>query len=144
MKRTGFSRQRPARPPRRLVMADPSFRLPEPVSGDVFAIPKGLKLENEAYRRYVAGFACFECGKAPPSQCAHANAGRGLGQKSLDSQTFPLCATQPFRVGCHDQHDKLIDMTLEQRRAREVNYIARMQAQAMRDGWDMNTLMRKA
>lgn len=49
-----------------------------------------------------------------------------------------------MRVGCHDQFDLLIDMTLDERRELETSYSERMQAQAMNDGWDVTTLKRIA
>jgi hypothetical protein len=32
--------------------------------------------------------------------------GKGRGLKSSDAATFPLCATTPGRVGCHDKFDQ--------------------------------------
>lgn len=97
--------------------------------------PKVKTWRSEPYRRFVASRACFSCGIEGYSQCAHANSGRGLGQKSGDENTFPLCAVRPGHMGCHQMHDLLLDMSLEDRRAAEVRYVARMQAIARGAGW---------
>jgi hypothetical protein len=100
-------------------------------------------LRSEPYRRYVASFPCFACGVHGFSQCAHANFGKGLGMKVCDSKTFPLCAPHWGLVGCHQQHDICLDMTRDERRAIEAEYVERMQAQAEKDGWDLETLRKK-
>ncbi len=97
--------------------------------------PKIKPWRSEKYRRYVAGFPCFGCGLEGSSQCAHMNAGKGRGTKVSDALTFPLCCTRPMRVGCHVQHDLLIDMTLDERKAAELRYVAKMQTTALADGW---------
>jgi hypothetical protein len=84
---------------------------------------------------FVAYHDCFACGMPGRSQAAHANFGKGRGLKTDDSLCFPLCCTLPMRVGCHDQHDQLIDMTLDERREREAVYVERMQAIAKGHGW---------
>jgi hypothetical protein len=99
--------------------------------------PKVKAWRSEKYRRYVASHDCFECGLSGHSQAAHANYGKGRGLKTDDSLCFPLCATLPMRVGCHDQHDQLIDMTLDERREREAIYVAQMQGIADREGWTL-------
>lgn len=100
--------------------------------------PKVAIWRSERYRRFVASKDCFACGRGGISQAAHQNLGKGSRLKTDDSLTFPLCCTQPMRVGCHDQHDLLIDMTLEQRREAEVLYVDRMQAIAVEAGWDFD------
>jgi hypothetical protein len=113
----------------------------------MLAFPKTNAVRSEPYRRYVASLPCFACGRAGISQAAHSNSGshgKGLGLKADDRNVFPLCATQPMRVGCHDQFDLLIDMTLDDRRELETRYSERMQAQAENDGWNLATLKRNA
>lgn len=88
--------------------------------------PKANIVRSGSYRRFVAGFGCFECGVEGRSQAAHPNQWRGLGQKTSDIDCFPLCAPTLGDIGCHARHDQLIGMSLEQRRAREVRYIERM------------------
>lgn len=113
----------------------------------VRAVAKDEPVRSEPYRRYVAGLACFACGLAGRSQAAHSNSpdhGKGLGLKAGDRYVFPLCCSQPGRVGCHTQHDLLIGMSRDDRRAAEVQYVDRMHTQARADGWDLETLRRKA
>ncbi len=99
------------------------------------AIPKGERIEDEPYRRWTATLPCFKCGIHGYSQAAHPNQGRGKGQKASDRDVFPLCCTRPLIVGCHVEHDQLIGMTLDERRAAELDYIARMKPLAAAAGW---------
>lgn len=69
------------------------------------------------------------------SQAAHANYGRGLGQKASDLELFPLCADGPGRAGCHSKHDRLTGMTREQRREREGDYIAATHDLVIKASW---------
>jgi hypothetical protein len=68
------------------------------------------------------------------SQAAHPNFGRGLGQKASDMDCFPLCATRPGHMGHHAEHDLLVEMTLDERRELELQYIAKTQAMARAAG----------
>lgn len=95
--------------------------------------PKPTRYQNEAYRRYVASKPCISCGIEGYSQCAHANGG-GMGTKASDLDTFPLCAEQPGRIGCHKMFDLCIDMSKQQRRELTAVYIAAMQTQAKAEG----------
>lgn len=97
--------------------------------------PKKPLWRSKPYRMFVASHACFACGMEGRSQAAHPNDGKGLGLKTDDSRCFPLCSTLPLRVGCHDQHDQCIDMTREQRRELEAQYVKRMQSIAREAGW---------
>ena len=53
--------------------------------------PKEKPIRSEAYRRYVSELPCFNCHKAPPSQAAHADLGKGMAIKSSDLSCYPLC-----------------------------------------------------
>lgn len=86
------------------------------------------------YLRFVAQHDCFACGISGLSQAAHPNYGRGLGQKASDLDAFPLCCTRPGILGCHAEHDRLIGMTLGQRREFERLYTACMQDIARQAG----------
>lgn len=139
LRRSSF-RSQPARPARQWDGdALPTPRL-APVrvacneSALVAPIPKAEPLRSEGYRRFVASFPCFGCGIAGYSQCAHPNVGKGLGLKTDDRNAFPLCSVRPGHIGCHQQHDLLIDMTLGQRREMERQYTVRMQDIARRAG----------
>jgi hypothetical protein len=89
--------------------------------------PKARIVRSEGYRRFVASKPCFGCGIAGFSQCAHANFGKGLSMKTSDLDTFPLCGPHGLHMGCHAMHDMCIDMTREERRALEREYVERMQ-----------------
>jgi len=96
--------------------------------------PKSKPVRSESYRRWVASLPCIVCGIEGYSQCAHPNHGRGLGQKASDLDCFALCCTRPGHMGHHMEHDLLIDMTREQRRALERLYTARTQEMARQAG----------
>jgi len=87
---------------------------------------KPRRYKNESYRRFVASHACFGCGIEGWSQCAHRN-GAGMGTKHSDLETFPLCSAMPGHMGCHAAHDLCVDMSGEQRRELEDEYVRRMQ-----------------
>lgn len=69
-------------------------------------MPKEMPVRSEPYRRAVASFPCLSCGVPGISQCAHANTGKGMGTKACDLRSFPLCACQPGRQGCHARFDQ--------------------------------------
>lgn len=98
--------------------------------------PKVETVRSDAYKRLVAALPCIQCGVWGLSQCAHANYGRGLGQKASDLETFALCCTRPGETGCHVRHDQLIGITLETRREREKLYVRRTQAMLIEASWD--------
>ncbi len=89
---------------------------------------------SESYRRFVSQQPCFACGIEGYSQAAHANVGKGLGMKVSDLNTFPLCGPRWGLMGCHYQHDNLIDMTRDMRREAEARYIERMHQIAREHG----------
>jgi hypothetical protein len=89
--------------------------------------PKDEPYRSEAYRRFVASHACFSCGIAGFSQCAHANFAKALGMKTSDLETFPLCGPHGLHNGCHFAFDLCLDMTRDDRRELEQEYVARMQ-----------------
>lgn len=68
-----------------------------------------MRFESEALRRAVASLPCAYCQAEGISQAAHSNLyehGKGRGLKASDAATFPLCATTPGRLGCHDKFDQ--------------------------------------
>ena len=87
--------------------------------------PKDAPVSDEAYRRLVSALPCAHCGRPPPSQCAHADEGKGMGIKSSDLDTFPACADAPGRVGCHSLIGASGMFTREQRRHLERTYAER-------------------
>ena len=96
-------------------------------------IPKPVRYQSEAYRRYVAEHPCMRCGVENYSQACHPN-GAGAGTKASDRLCFPLCCARPGIAGCHYLHDQCIGITREDRKRLEDWYSATMQATARADG----------
>ena len=127
MIRSGFKPKRYEAPPRAPLVPVVGCRgVIRPVSDVVTSQPKSTPERSESYRRWVASLPCFGCGIEGYSQAAHPNQGRGLGQKASDLDCFPLCCVRPGHMGCHQMHDLLLGMTLDQRREIELSYIERM------------------
>lgn len=97
-----------------------------PCDIDVPAAPveKSHPVRSEAYRRAVASLPCICCGMPGISQCAHANTGKGCGIKASDLDSFPLCACQPGRRGCHSKFDQGALFSKTERRLIEPAWIA--------------------
>ena len=130
LKRTGFaSKWKPLEKPERTLTP---IRVPAPSAPIFCPVPKREYVRDESYRRFVASLPCFVCGREGRSQAAHSNAeadGKGGAIRASDAALFPLCADEPGAVGCHTRHDLAKDgLTRDQRRAREVEFIARMSA----------------
>lgn len=126
MKRGGLKRQdwQPApKPVYRPLAATPNYAQ---VSATTPAAPeeKERPVRSEDYRRAVASLPCIHCKIAGISQCAHANTGKGAGIKASDLDSFPLCACQPGRRGCHSQFDQGALFTKLERRLIEAAWIA--------------------
>jgi hypothetical protein len=62
--------------------------------------PKQNTYRSEAWRRAVASLPCACCMREGPSQAAHINQGKGMGLKTHDCWTFPLCPD------CHREFDQ--------------------------------------
>jgi hypothetical protein len=87
------------------------------------ALPKDEPVRSETYRRKVAAMPCIHCGRGAPSQCAHANTGKGMGLKVSDLDTFPLCPA------CHSAFDQGALFPRDERRAIEVVWIRATRAE---------------
>lgn len=124
MKRSGF--KRPQRLERTPIVHKPlAAPVVYAVIGDsVDAMPKVAPVRSEAYRRAVAELPCVICKITGISQCAHANTGKGAGTKASDLDSFPLCACQPGRQGCHSKFDQGALFTKAARRLIEPAWIA--------------------
>ena len=94
---------------------------------------KTRPVRSEGYRRWVASHACFSCGIEGYSQCAHANGG-GMGTKTSDLETFPLCCERPGKIGCHKAFDLCRGMSKAERRELTAKYVEIMQAFARKTG----------
>ncbi|KAA0910663.1 hypothetical protein [Pusillimonas sp. ANT_WB101] len=63
---------------------------------------------SKAHRQNVAALACVCCGLEKHSQAAHLNLlalGKGMGLKTSDALTIPLCCTRIGAIGCHVRLD---------------------------------------
>lgn len=89
-------------------------------------LPKSNPWRSEKHRRLVASLDCVICGKHAPSQCAHANYGKGLGLKTSDALTFPACPS------CHSQHDQGAVWSKQERALKEWEYIDQTRANLLR------------
>lgn len=78
---------------------------------------------STTYRRRVAELACILCHKPGPSQCAHPNAGKGMGIKASDLECFPLCPD------CHREFDQGALFTKAERREIEQRWAAQTRKQ---------------
>jgi len=71
----------------------------------VQAVPKGVYVVDEDYRRYVASLPCWRCGIEDYSNACHAdagpNGGKGMMLKACDLTCFPGCVDRPGINGCH-------------------------------------------
>lgn len=127
LKRSPFKRKLPAayvKPEREI---KPNGVLYRPFNGAVFSgnaatCHKENVARSEDYRRLVAALPCINCGKAGPSQAAHADQGKGGHIKTDDRTCFPLCATSFEAPGCHDIIGSSGQYTRDERRALEVKY----------------------
>jgi hypothetical protein len=95
-----------------------------PSTDTVVAKPKDDPVRCEAYLRYVAAMPCWLCGAVSRSQAAHADEGKGLGIKAGDDRTFPLCADQPGKSGCHHAMGTAGTYTRDVRRRMERQAVA--------------------
>ena len=150
LKRTAFKRRELAlaapvdrdqrlaeRAARQMATATPSpDNVTMAANDQMFAAPieKENPLRSEPYRRLVAALPCAYCGIEGYSQCAHANTGKGTGTKSSDTESFPLCACQPGRRGCHSLFDQGALFSKEARRAKEAEWVAKTRLQILSSG----------
>jgi hypothetical protein len=89
------------------------------------SLPKNPPLRDESYRRWVATLACAHCNRHGPSQCAHADQGKGERIKSGDDTCFPLCPI------CHEGIGQKAWFQKAQRRYLEDLYGSRTRLQAL-------------
>lgn len=109
----------PPRPPKERSKATPvpeKHRRKASYAGNegVVVCPKDAPVRSEEYRRLVAAYPCSACFVPNYSQCAHSNSsedGKGLGIKSGDLATAPLCCDRPGIVGCHTLWDRGLLLT---------------------------------
>lgn len=97
-------------------------------------VEKEEPARHEGYRRLVAALPCIHCGRAGPSQAAHADTGKGALIKSDDRTCYPACATSVGRRGCHDIIGDTGAFSKWQRRELEVRYAAATRAKIIAAG----------
>ncbi len=71
---------------------------------------KTQTFRSEKWRRAVASLPCACCLKEGESQAAHRNEGKGMGLKTSDAFTIPLCPA------CHREFDQGSRWTRERKR----------------------------
>lgn len=103
-----FKRQHPERPRRSLVGAPPVGAEPPPSQpqpkpkpveqspSNHRSFPKTVQVRSETYMAFVRRDPCCGCGAPGPSDPHHFGS-RGVGQKTDDRRTVPLCRK------CHDE-----------------------------------------
>ncbi|WP_368647796.1 hypothetical protein [Castellaniella ginsengisoli] len=97
--------------------------------------PKSKPWRSPRHRRLVASLPCAACSIVGYSQAAHPNAGKGLGTKTSDILTFPLCCDRPGVRGCHSLHDQGGKVSREERTALELKYIEKTRASMIWHEW---------
>lgn len=90
----------------------------------IISLPKKPPVRDPAYLRQVATLPCAHCGKAGPSQAAHADEGKGMGIKACDLTAWPACADRPGHEGCHTLIGSTGKFKREHRRYLEAKYAA--------------------
>ena len=130
MKRTGF--KRPALPRVRVpavpIPPETAARIRYSGAANAEPVAKEKAVDHKAYRKLVASLSCIRCIKPPPSQCAHANVGKGMAIKTDDRMTFPLCPT------CHTALDQGAAYRKDERRLLEVQWAGQTRALITRMG----------
>jgi hypothetical protein len=100
--------------------------------------PKDEPVRSEAYRRLVAAMPCKNCGRQKRSQAAHVPP-EGKAIKVDDRETFPLCADEPRRKGCHPKFDQYELMPREQAVAQAKKWAAETRAEIIEaEEWPKN------
>ncbi|KVG33851.1 hypothetical protein [Burkholderia diffusa] len=97
-------------------------------------IPKLLTFRSERLRRAVTTLPCMQCGIEGHTQAAHANYGKGGAQKVSDAAIAALCADRPGVRGCHALLDQGGVLTKDERRAFEMEMVAKTYIALMERG----------
>ncbi|MGB8422206.1 hypothetical protein [Paraburkholderia sp.] len=91
----------------------------------LIGIPKLLTFRYEDLRRAVTTLPCMNCGIERYTQAAHGNKDKGSGLKASDAAIAALCCDRPGIRGCHSMLDQGGAMLKEERRAFEMEMIAK-------------------
>lgn len=97
--------------------------------------PKEDLLQHQGYMRLVRTFPCERCGRAGPSEFAHADQGKGSGIKSDCREGTSLCGYRsPEDPGCHWLVGTKRIYPKQQRRELERGWAANTRARVRRLG----------
>lgn len=91
----------------------------------LIGVPKLLTFRSEDLRRAVTTLPCMCCGIERYTQAAHGNKDKGGALKASDAAIAALCADRPGVRGCHAMLDQGGLMGKEERRAFEMEMIAK-------------------
>ncbi|OJB09148.1 hypothetical protein [Burkholderia ubonensis] len=91
----------------------------------LIGIPKLLTFRSEQLRRAVTTLPCMHCGVEGYTQAAHANYGKGGAQKASDAAIAALCCDRPGVRGCHSMLDSGGVLPKTERRAFEMEMVAK-------------------
>lgn len=133
MKRSGFKRAAPPRPPKQAHDYEAPKREPRGQMLRVddgrarltVAVPKVNPVRHEGYRRLVARLPCMSCGVDGYSNACHGDMGKGMAIKSDDRTCWPGCVDRPGVVGCHTQFGASGSMPRAERRRLEAEFAQR-------------------
>lgn len=109
MKRSGFARKVPPRPPRQPIkpLAEPALAtMLRREDSARLTVEKDRPVRSEAYRRLVAALPCVACCREGNCQAAHPNTGKAKGMKADDRTCFALCGPRYMHPGCHFEFDQ--------------------------------------
>ena len=91
----------------------------------LIGIPKLLTFRSEDLRRLVVQLPCMNCGVERYTQAAHMNFGKGGAIKASDAALAALCCDRLGIRGCHSLLDQGGIFTKEERRAFEMEMVAK-------------------
>lgn len=132
MKRSGFKPKHPMKEATQSTYTPrpraPALRVHDGKARMVVPLPKSAPVRSEAYRRLVAAMPCMSCQRHGPSQCAHADEGKGMSIKSDDRTCFPACVECHILIGASGMFSR------DERRKIERLYGARTRAAILEAG----------
>lgn len=91
----------------------------------LIGVPKLATFRYEELRRAVTTLPCMNCGVERFTQAAHGNADKGMGIKGSDAAIAALCCDRPGVRGCHAMLDQGGARTKLDRRAFEIEMVAK-------------------
>ncbi|CAM8785040.1 DUF1364 domain-containing protein [Burkholderia pseudomallei] len=98
------------------------------------SFPKQQTFRSERLRRAVTMLPCMQCGIEGYTQAAHANYGKAGALKASDAAIAALCADRPGVRGCHALLDQGGALLKDERRAFEMEMVAKTYIALMERG----------